>query len=251
MPTLAVSPVHIKEVSNPPQLSTWKRNFSLWLRWSPGVVVQVLGLTLNEAGPPVLGQECIWAPEKGQKSWLLSGLRPSKEEIQYNCLKFSCKDDGIKLFLVVAGDTVRGQRARVAEWELHVGHWGNLFSWQVQDWNKLLVEEERREIFFPGSFQGSARNRSSPTWLFLNGHWHKPRYRVAQQSQNCVCLNRLKLHTRLGKLNMFYCKSAGPTQNFHCTSSPDCEGSISIKLPLMQLPWGRDLSLYLHKLFYP
>lgn len=91
------------------------------------MVVQVLGLTLNEAGPPVLGQECIWAPEKGQKSWLLSGLRPSKEEIQYNCLKFSCKDDGIKLFLVVAGDTVRGQRAQVAEWELHVGHWGNLF----------------------------------------------------------------------------------------------------------------------------
>lgn len=32
-PTLAVSPVHIKEVNNPPQLPTWKGNFSLQLRW--------------------------------------------------------------------------------------------------------------------------------------------------------------------------------------------------------------------------
>lgn len=33
MPTLALSPVHIKEVNNPPQLPTWKGNFSLQLRW--------------------------------------------------------------------------------------------------------------------------------------------------------------------------------------------------------------------------
>lgn len=58
MPTLAVSPVHIKEVNNLPQLSTWKGNFSLWLRWSPGVVVQVLGLNpersrASHSGPRV------------------------------------------------------------------------------------------------------------------------------------------------------------------------------------------------------
>lgn len=62
--------------------------------------------------------------------------------------------------------------------------------------------------------------------------------------------NYTKIHP-LEKLNMFYCKSEGPTQNFHCTSSPDCEGNISIKLLLMQLPWDRDLSVYLHKLFCP
>lgn len=62
--------------------------------------------------------------------------------------------------------------------------------------------------------------------------------------------NYTQIHP-LGKLNMFYCKSEGPTQNLHCTSSPDCEGNISVKLPLMQLPWDRDLSFYLHILFFP
>lgn len=33
MPTLAASPVDIKEVDNPPQLPAWKGNLSLQLRW--------------------------------------------------------------------------------------------------------------------------------------------------------------------------------------------------------------------------
>lgn len=88
-------------------------------------------------------------------------------------------------------------------------------------------------------------------WLFLNGYWHKPRYRVAQQSRDCVFLtvsNYTQIHP-LGKLNTFYCKSEGPTQNFPCINSPNCKGNSSIKLPLMQLPWDRHLELYLHKLF--
>lgn len=66
MPTLALSPVHIKEVNNPPQLPTWKGNQLAAQMGALGWLYRCLGLTLKEAGPSVLGQEFIWTLEKVQ-----------------------------------------------------------------------------------------------------------------------------------------------------------------------------------------
>lgn len=91
-----------------------------------------------------------------RKSGLLAGVRPSRRHyrgVEYSCLKGTYTADGVKLFLVLEGDTgrVSGHGLQCGRFMLDIRE--NFFPVRgFQDWNRLLVEAEKREIFIPGRF---------------------------------------------------------------------------------------------------